>query len=166
MDELCTRVNISNTLSFQVSWVDWWVSLVEYAKKSWEWMRCSRYGNLGRMHVRLNDEPLQIVDCFKYLGSQVAAGGGCERDVVVWYTEWMRGLELGERWKVCWVIEDWGGVLRSRGMGYKKCWEKEVNVLEMKCLRSLVGVSRMDRVMNKEVRIWAEIEKELASRAD
>ena len=28
-----------------------------------------------------------------------------------------------------------------------------MNVLEMKCLRSLVGVSRMDRVGNGEVRI-------------
>ena len=26
---------------------------------------------------------------------------------------------------------------------------RKVNVLEMKCLRSLVGVSRMDRVRNK-----------------
>ena len=30
----------------------------------------------------LNGEPLEEVDCFKYLGSQVAAGGGCERVVV------------------------------------------------------------------------------------
>ena len=30
----------------------------------------------------LNGEPLEEVDCFKYLGSQVAADGGCERDVV------------------------------------------------------------------------------------
>ena len=43
-------------------------------------MRCSRYGNGGRMHVILNGEPL--VDCFKCVGSQVAADGGCERDVV------------------------------------------------------------------------------------
>ena len=42
----------------------------------------------------------------------------------------------------------------------------EVNVLEMKCLRSLVGVSRMDRVRNEEVRRRAGIERELASRAD
>ena len=41
-----------------------------------------------------------------------------------------------------------------------------VNVLEMKCLRSLVGVSRMDRVRNVEVRRRAGIERELASRAD
>ena len=29
---------------------------------------------------------------------------------------------------------------------------RRVNILEMKCLRSLVGVSRMDRVRNEEVR--------------
>ena len=39
-------------------------------------------------------------------------------------------------------------------------------VLEMKCLRSLVGVSRIDRVGNEEVRWRAAIERELASRAD
>ena len=36
----------------------------------------------------------------------------------------------------------------------------------MKCLRSLFGVSRMDRVRNEEVRRRAAIERELASRAD
>ena len=41
-----------------------------------------------------------------------------------------------------------------------------MNVLEMKCLRSLVGVSRMDRVRNEEVHRRAGIERELASRAD
>ena len=45
-------------------------------------MRCSRYGSGGRMHVILNGEPLEEVDCFKYLRLQVAAGGGCVRDVV------------------------------------------------------------------------------------
>ena len=45
-------------------------------------LRCSRYGNGGRMHVRLNGNPLEEVDCFKYLGSQVAADAGYERDVV------------------------------------------------------------------------------------
>ena len=34
------------------------------------------YGNGGRMNVILNGEPLEEVDCFKYLGSQVAADGG------------------------------------------------------------------------------------------
>ena len=42
-------------------------------------IRCSRYRNRFRMHVILNGEP---VDCCKYLGSQVATDGGCEKDVV------------------------------------------------------------------------------------
>ena len=45
-------------------------------------MRCSRYGNEGRMHETLNGEPLEEVDCFENQGSQVAVNGGCERDVV------------------------------------------------------------------------------------
>ena len=30
----------------------------------------------------LNGEPLEEVGCLKYLGSQVAGDGGCERDMV------------------------------------------------------------------------------------
>ena len=41
-------------------------------------MRCSRYGNGDVMHVILNDEQLDELGCFKYLGLQVAADGGCE----------------------------------------------------------------------------------------
>ena len=43
---------------------------------------------------------------------------------------------------------------------------RKVNVLKMKCFRSLVRVSRMNRVRNVEVRRRAGIERELASRAD
>ena len=45
-------------------------------------MRSLWYGNGGRMHVILNSEPLDEVYCFKHQWSQVAADGGCERDVV------------------------------------------------------------------------------------
>ena len=45
-------------------------------------MRCSSYVNGYRMHVIVSDGPLEEVDCIKYLGSQVATDGGCERDVV------------------------------------------------------------------------------------
>ena len=50
----------------------------------------SRESNGDRIHVILNGEPLEEVDCFKYLWSQVAADGGCKRDVV------HRMNELGE----------------------------------------------------------------------
>ena len=66
------------------------MSLVEYTKEKKlrvnvckrNVMRCSRYGNVGRMRVKLNCEPLEEVDCFKNLGSQVAADGGRERYLV------------------------------------------------------------------------------------
>ena len=48
----------------------------------------------------------------------------------------------------------------------KSAESRKVNVFEMKCLRSLVGVSRMDRVRNDEVPRRADIERELASRVD
>ena len=57
----------------------------------------------------------------------------------------------------------------NKGLGIKakKClYEGKVNVLEIKCLRSLVVVSRMDRVINEEVHKRAGIERELKSRTD
>ena len=140
--------------------------------------RCSRYGNGDRTHVILNGEPLEEVDCFKYLGSQVAADGGCERDVIhrinEGYRAWgalksvLSNRELGIKAKKC-LYE---GVIVPTALYGTEAWgmrcaeRRKVNVLQMKCLRSLVGVSRMDRDRNEEVRRRAEIERELASRAD
>ena len=39
---------------------------------------CSRYANGGWMYVILNGKLVEEVDCFKYLGSQMAVDGGCE----------------------------------------------------------------------------------------
>ena len=44
--------------------------------------------------------------------------------------------------------------------------KRKVNVLEMKCLRNIFGVSRMDTVKIKEVHRRAGIENELATRPD
>ena len=41
-----------------------------------------------------------------------------------------------------------------------------MNVLELKWLKNLAGVSRMDNVTNEEVRKRAGIQRELARRAD
>ena len=54
----------------------------------------------------------------------------------------------------------------AESWGMRNAERREVNVLEMKCLRNLVRVSRMDRVRNEEVRRRSVIEMELASRAD
>ena len=51
----------------------------------------------------------------------------------------------------------------AEAWGMRSAERRKVNVLEMKCLRSLVGVSQMDWVRNEEVRRSAGIERELAS---
>ena len=43
---------------------------------------------------------------------------------------------------------------------------RKVKILEMKCLKNLFPVSRLDRVRHEEVLMRAGIERELASRAD
>ena len=39
----------------------------------------------------------------------------------------------------------------AEAWGMRSAERRKVNVLEKKCLRNLVGVSRMDRVRNEEV---------------
>ena len=100
------------------------------------------------------------MDYFKYLGSQVAADGVCERDVVHrindGYRAWVAMKSVpsnrgyGIKAKKC-LYE---GVIvptalyEAEAWGMKSAERRKENVLEMKCLRSLVGVSRLDRVRN------------------
>ena len=70
-------------------------------------MRCSRYGNGDRMHVILNGEPLEEVNCFKYVGSRMAADEGCERDEV---------HRMNEGYRAWGVLKS---VLSNRGFGKK-----------------------------------------------
>ena len=70
-------------------------------------MRCSRFGNGGRMYVILNGEPSKELDFFKCLGPQVAADGGCKRDVVRRMNEGYRALRALK------------SVLSNRGLGLK-----------------------------------------------
>ena len=96
-------------------------------------------------------------------------------------------LRMNEGYRVCRALKS---VLNNIGLGIKakKClykgvitptalygaeaWgmrsaeRRKLNVLEMKWLTSLVGVSRMDRVRNEEVHMRAGIGREFASRAD
>ena len=108
----------------------------------------------------------------------MAAEGGCERDVVhrmnEGYRAWgalkrlLSNRELGIKVKKC-LYE---GVIVPTALYGTEAWgmrsaaRRKVNVLEMKCLRSLVEVSRMDRVRNERVSRRGGIEWELVSRAD
>ena len=138
-------------------------------------MRCSRYRNEGQMYAILNGKPLEEVDCFKYLGSQVSAYGGCEKDLVhrmnEQYRAWgalksvqsNRGLGIKAKKSLNEGVIVPTALCGAEARGMRSAERRKVNVLEMKCL---VGVSRMDRVSNEEARRRAGIERELASRAD
>ena len=54
----------------------------------------------------------------------------------------------------------------AEAWGMRSAERRKVNVLEIKGLRCLVGVSRMDGVRNEEVHRRAGIEMELTSKAD
>ena len=54
----------------------------------------------------------------------------------------------------------------AEAWGMRSAEKRKVNDLEMKCLRSLVGVLLMDRVRNEEVHRRAGIERDFVSRVD
>ena len=98
----------------------------------------------------------------------MAADRGCESYVVhrmnEGYRAWgalksvLSNRGLGIKAKKC-LYE---GVIVPTALNGAEAWRmrnakrRKVNVLEMKCLRSLVGVSRMDRIRNEELEAGIE----------
>ena len=129
-------------------------------------------------HVRLNVELLEEVDCFKYLWSQVAADGGCERRKGMGYT--CRMHEGYREWgalksvlntlantceDTCKEVSIYEGVIVPTALYGAEAWgmrgaeRREVKVLEMKCLRSLVGVLQWIQLAMRrclEELVWKE----------
>ena len=126
----------------------------------------------------LYGEVLEEVNPFKYLGSIVSADGGMEADVCNRINEGckmfgsmkclMKNRGLGMNVKkilyervvvptVTYGSELWGLKVRER---------QKLNVFEMGCLRSMYGVTRMDRIRNEVVRRGTGVEIELANRVD
>ena len=132
-------------------------------------MRCTRNEDDAGLNVMLNGEALEEVEQFKYLGSVIAANGGVETDVC---------HRVNEECKVLGALKR---VMKNRGLGMnvkKVLYEKVVvltvmygseswgmkvnerqklNVFEIKCLRSMTGVSRLDRVSESENRCEEKI---------
>ena len=54
----------------------------------------------------------------------------------------------------------------SESWDMKVTERQKLNVFEMKCLRSMTGVSRLDRVRNEVVRARTGVRRELAARVD
>ena len=141
-------------------------------------MRFTRIEDGARLNVMLNGEALEEVDQFKYLGSVIAANDVVEADV---------RHRVNERCKVLGALK---GVMKNRGLGMNvkkvlcekvvvptvmygsESWgmkvteRQKLNVFEMKCLRSMTGVSQLERVRNEVVRARTGVRRELAARVD
>ena len=141
-------------------------------------MRCTRNEDGATLNVMLNGEALEEVDQFKYLGSVIAANGVVEADVCHKVNEGctvlgalkrvMKNRKLGMNVKkvlhekvvmptVMYSSESWGMKVTER---------QKLNVFEMKCLKSMTGVSLLDRVRNEVVRTRTGVRRELAARVD
>ena len=102
------------------------------------------------MHVILNGEALEEGDCLKYLGSQVAADGGCEREVVHRmndrYGAWgtlknvlnNRGLGIQAKKCRCEGVIVPTALCRAEAWGMKSSERRKVNVLEIKCYNTMI----------------------------
>ena len=53
----------------------------------------------------------------------------------------------------------------SESWGMKVTERQKLNAFEMKCLRSMTGVSRLDRVRNEVVRARTGVRRELAAKS-
>ncbi|XP_068204728.1 uncharacterized protein [Palaemon carinicauda] len=121
-------------------------------------MRCTSRESCDSLNVLVNGELVEEVE------SVVAANGGVEADVYQTVNE------------ECKVLDAVTGVLRNQALGmnvkrvlYEKVivpvemrgselWgmkvtETELNMFEMKCLRSIAGVFQLDRFRNKVARV-------------
>ena len=69
-----------------------------------------------------------------------------------------RGLGIKAKKCICEGVIILTALYGAEAWSMRSAERKKVNVLEMKCLRSLVGVLRMDRVRSEEVHRRAGIE--------
>ena len=141
-------------------------------------MRCTRSANRGGLNVDLGGERLEEVESFRYLGSQVARNGEIKEEVKFRVGE--AGKAMGGMKKI-WKNRDLGmGVKRglyesvivptalyaAETWGMKTADKKRLDVMEMRALRSMCGVTRWDRLRNEEIRRRSGVLLELSKRAE
>ena len=141
-------------------------------------MMCSRREDRANLNLSLNGKILEEVHSFKYLGATVSENGGVGSDV-------RERVNQGAK-----VIGAMKGVWKERALstrvkramyegivvptvlygaetwGLNKKERKSLDVLEMRCLRSINGTTIRDRVRNEEVRRRTGVKLTLSQRVD
>ena len=141
-------------------------------------MRCSNEDPVPGLQIQLEGEQLEKVDSFKYLGATVAEGGDVGKEVqhrVIEASRAMGGMnkifknrEVDMRTKrglyesiivptALYGAETWGLKVEDK---------KRLDVMEMKCLRSMSGVTIWDRNTNESIRGRTGVKSKLSNRAE
>ena len=119
-----------------------------------------------------------IWDLGVYLGSVIAANGGVEADVRPRVNEGCkvlgalkgvmknRGLGMNVKKVLCEKVVVLTVLYGSEAWGMKVNKRQKLNVFEMKFLRSMTGVSRLDRFRNEVMRARTGVRRELVARVD
>ena len=137
---------------------------------------CGKTERREHLNLSLNEEVLEEVDSFKYLGAIVGKNGGVTEDVKSRVNEGAKVSGAMNRiWKarslsinvkrmmyerivvptVLYGAETWSLNVREK---------KRLNVMEMKCLRNICGVTIRDRIRNEEIRRRVGVESDLVGR--
>ena len=140
-------------------------------------MRCSRGGQRLELSVRLNGEVLEEVESFRYLGSEICRSAKMSVEVEQRMKE---GMAAFGAMKSIWRVKEVGMKAKKtlyesiivptvlyggEAWGLKKAERERLDVMEMKCLRSICGVTRLDRIENVELRRRVGVSRPMGVRA-
>ena len=141
-------------------------------------IRFSRVEGQVDWGVSLNGKKLEEVQCFRYLGVDLAANGSMEAEVSHRVGEGARVLgAMKNVWKertISWRAKMgmFEGIVVPTILYGCEAWaidrvvRRRVDVLEMKCLRNICGVRWFDRVSNVRVREMCGNKKSVVERAE
>ena len=141
-------------------------------------MRSTRGDDRAETRISMNGEQLEEVDSFKYLGSHVAKAGTVEEEVkyrVKEASKCMGGMKKVMSNRTLGMSAKrrlYEGVVVPTALYGAEAWNmkeadrRRLDVFEMRCLRSMVGVSRLDRLRNEEVRRRAGVERKMSEKVD
>ena len=141
-------------------------------------MRCSNEDPVPGLQIQLEGEQLEKVDSFKYLGGRITERGDVGQEVqcrVVEANKAMGGMKkifknrevgMGTKRGLYESIIVPTALYGAETWGLRADDKRRLDVLEMKCLRSMCGVTIWDRITNEEIRRRTGVDSKLSYRAE
>jgi hypothetical protein len=141
-------------------------------------MKVTREIGNERLNIKLNNDNLEEVSVFRYLGVDLAANGRMEEESKHRINEGMKvigalkkvwkGRQLNMRVK----REMYERIVVPTVLYGHECWtmnaemRRKLNVCEMKALRAICNVSVLDRIRNEEIRERCGCEESIVKKAE